>query len=213
MSNKQAKTENKKDVKDDTNELNPEITKVLEDIEKIHSEQTLEILKADKLLYKSHLYPIFKKRGELLKTIPNFWSNLFGFFVQGTSETAKYITDFFVEDTEDNCKLTFTLAENDILKNKEVVLTVISPKTVEELQAESTVNTSGIDTKKTDKEIEEDTILNLFKTPVNDICTTIVQEIWSDPIQSYLKYITDEEEIENDDDNDDEDYEDSGSDQ
>ncbi|KAN0027205.1 hypothetical protein ACTFIU_009892 [Dictyostelium citrinum] len=178
-----------------------ELKSLSDEIEKLTTEKDLELMKCDKDIYKS-AEPLYRERRALLLEIPEFWSTIFTNLFLGlgfVDELTMCVDDFFVEDTETEFRLYIDFRENDIISNKQVVITVTTPTTAEELTQEVKISTTPIELKKQkndsekenkedgDDEDEEETsgFLKFLLNPTKDIATFIVGSVWSDPIASF----------------------------
>ncbi|KAM9964301.1 hypothetical protein ACTFIW_004057 [Dictyostelium discoideum] len=186
-----------------------ELKSLSDEIEKLTGEKDLELMKCDKDIYKS-AEPLYRERRALLLEIPDFWATIFTnlFLKLGfVDELTMCVDDFFVEDTETEFRLFIDFRENDIISNKQVIITVTTPTTSEELSQEVKISTTPIELKqnKTEKknkdskkstddneqeeeEDEDDEISGFLKfllNPTKDIATFIVGSVWSNPIDSF----------------------------
>ncbi|KAK5578040.1 hypothetical protein RB653_002991 [Dictyostelium firmibasis] len=188
-----------------------ELKSLSDEIEKLTSEKDLELMKCDKDIYKS-AEPLYRERRALLLEIPEFWSTIFTnlFLTLGfVDELTMCIDDFFVEDTETEFRLYIDFRENDIISNKQVVITVKTPTSAEELTQEVKITTTPIELKqekKTEKknkdededDDEEDGIggfLKFLLNPTKDIATFIVGSVWSNPIASFCNDDDDDDDL------------------
>ncbi|KAN0035698.1 hypothetical protein ACTA71_004984 [Dictyostelium dimigraforme] len=170
------------------------------EIKKLTGEKDLEIMKCDKDIYKS-AEPLYRERRQLLLEIPEFWSTIFTnlFLRLGfVDELTMCVDDFFVEDTEKEFRLFIDFRKNDIIADKQVIITVKTPTTAEELEQEIKISTTPIELLKKipekknkgpeeEEEEEEDVtgFLSFLLNPTKDICTYIVGSVWTDPISSF----------------------------
>ncbi|KAM9982003.1 hypothetical protein ACTFIY_004304 [Dictyostelium cf. discoideum] len=182
-----------------------ELKSLSDEIEKLTGEKDLELMKCDKDIYKS-AEPLYRERRALLLEIPDFWATIFTnlFLKLGfVDELTMCVDDFFVEDTETEFRLFIDFRENDIISNKQVIITVTTPTTSEELSQEVKISTTPIELKQNktetekknkdddeeeEEEEEEDEISGFLKfllNPTKDIATFIVGSVWSNPIDSF----------------------------
>ncbi|KAN0036607.1 hypothetical protein ACTFIV_001909 [Dictyostelium citrinum] len=178
-----------------------ELKSLSDEIEKLTTEKDLELMKCDKDIYKS-AEPLYRERRALLLEIPEFWSTIFTNLFLGlgfVDELTMCVDDFFVEDTETEFRLYIDFRENDIISNKQVVITVTTPTSAEELTQEVKISTTPIELKNQknnsekknkedgDDDDEEETsgFLKFLLNPTKDIATFIVGSVWSDPIASF----------------------------
>ncbi|KAG1462856.1 hypothetical protein G6F56_005425 [Rhizopus delemar] len=124
---------------------------IIEDQFQIIQEESIKALEQVQLYQRKVMTPIWEKRREIVKSIPNFWSTAIGnctLFSEDISENDQKaldsLTDFHVEYNENNpkqCKITATFGKNDVFKNetltKEMIIdheeggSVISKATIE----------------------------------------------------------------------------------
>eukprot|EP01132_Coremiostelium_polycephalum_P009628 gene9628-11800_t len=159
-------------------ESNKELKDQVDKIQYLKDENDFKTMKIDKDIFKE-TKTLYEERRELLKEIPDFWSSIFSAFFE--DPTTQHVLDFFVEDTDKECKLYFSFKENEIIKNKEITITMKSPTSVEEMQSETLpIETTPIELIQKLSSIESDyPFLDFLMFPDRN---KLVEEVGSNPV-------------------------------
>ncbi|EGC36585.1 hypothetical protein DICPUDRAFT_150917 [Dictyostelium purpureum] len=191
-----------------------DLKSLADEIQNISNNKDFEILKSDKENYKN-AESLYRERRELLKEIPNFWATIFTnlFLGLGSFENLpQYVSDFFVEESETDFTLYIDFKENNIIKNKQIVISAQTPSKPENMLEETKITSTPVELYEKSKEnnkhpdmddqfepeeLEEiQGFLRFLKEPTKEICSFIVGTIWMDPIASFNNDQSDDEDDE-----------------
>eukprot|EP01133_Synstelium_polycarpum_P015233 gene15233-18029_t len=175
---------------------NAELLAAFDEISKTSDKRDFEVLSLDKKEF-TLLEDDYKKRGQELLKIPNFWSVVFAKVLMptfgGCGNLLMALEDFSVEDTSEEFRLHFTFNENDILKDKKVSIICKTPTSVDNLTDDMPVTTIPEEFKlKVNPDKIDDPFLLSLLDPDHSFCTMIVGELWKDPLSVYLSEDADE---------------------
>ncbi|EFA85784.1 nucleosome assembly protein family protein [Heterostelium album PN500] len=156
-------------------------------ITELGDKRELEILKVDKEEYKVTKEHYLKRAKELVK-LEHFWKNVFqkiapSLFTDEDDGLLSSLTDFFVEDTDTEFKLTFTFGKNNIVKDEKYTIICKTPVTLEDLK--DTLDVTVEPEVKLKKKDSECPFVGFLIQPSNQYCSVLVGECWKNPLQIY----------------------------
>jgi len=228
---KKTKTEAEDTVDEEDIQL---LESIQEQIEELNDKATEEILEVERK-YNRLRKPIYEKRAEAIRKIPDFWFKVFtsqdmlsALLVGDDLNAFKYMKELTVEDHDDvksGFKILLKFDPNPYFKNevlskefrydKEGNLTVIPTKIEWKEGKDLTKKVQSKDLKgKRSRDEESESFFTWFNPDDQDLelAEIIKEELWPNPAKYYLGLVEDEAEVDGDEGEDDGDDGDDGED-